>query len=370
MRRIWQAEKGVTLIELMAAVVVTTVVAAAAMTILVTSNKATQVNEQVADTQQNVRLAMDLISQDIKLAGFNMSNPVGACIVTVGVVPMAAPIVPGDNVPGGAVGVINDTGPDTVRLMVPSMTAGTGGGTPVLSAMATGLSNTIALAAADISAMAASGLVVGSVVSVGGSSSSQVTAVGAASLTLAKPLSTSALAQFPIGTPVYLLQCVQYTISTVPSVCAGSTSCLLRNGIPMVDGIEDLQLAYGCDGCNILPPNPPGPDGIIDDQDAPGPGPIGSGVFTPADYVTNNAWSLPPMVPDKIKLVQVTIVARDSQASRALAEGNNRQAINTAGPVIVSDHNPSVDAGYNATTYQQQRRRVLTRTIQVRNLES
>jgi type IV pilus assembly protein PilW len=36
----------------------------------------------------------------------------------------------------------------------------------------------------------------------------------------------------------------------------------------------------------------------------------------------------------------------------------------------VSDHNPSVDAGYNATTYQQQRRRVLTRTIQVRNLES
>ena len=138
----------------------------------------------------------------------------------------------------------------------------------------------------------------------------------------------------------------------------------------MVDGIEDLQLAYGCDGCNTLPPNPPGPDGIIDDQDAPGPGPIGSGVFTAADFVTNSAWSLPPMVPDKIKLVQVTIVARENQPPRALAEGNNKQAINTAGPVIVSDHNPSVDAGYNATTYQQQRRRVLTRTIQVRNLES
>ena len=98
MRRIWQAEKGVTLIELMAAVVVTTVVAAAAMTILVTSNKATQVNEQVADTQQNVRLAMDLISQDIKLAGFNMTSAVGAC--TVGPLNSPAPIVPGDNVPG------------------------------------------------------------------------------------------------------------------------------------------------------------------------------------------------------------------------------------------------------------------------------
>ena len=366
MRRVWQAEEGVTLIELMVAAVVTTVVAAAAMTILVTSNKATQVTEQVADTQQNARLAMDLISQDIKLAGFNMGAPVGVC--TVGPLNSPAPIVPGDNVPGGAVGVINDTGPDAVRLVVPSMTAGAGGGTPVLSAMATGLSNTIALSAADMSAMTASGLVPGSVVSIGGSSSSQVTAVGAAMLTLAKPLSTAATAQFPIGTPVYLLQCVQYAISAVPAVCAGSTSCLLRNGIPMVDGVEDLQLAYGCDGCNTLPPNPPGPDGIIDDQDAPGPGPIGSGVFTMADFVTNNVWATPPFTPDKIKLVQVTIVARDSQASKGLSEGN--VVPTNSAPTVVSDHNPIVDAGYNAATYQQQRRRVLTKTIQVRNLES
>jgi type IV pilus assembly protein PilW len=151
-------------------------------------------------------------------------------------------------------------------------------------------------------------------------------------------------------------------------VCVDSTSCLLRNGVPMVDGIEDLQLAYGCDGCNILPPNPPGPDGIIDDQDAPGPGPIGSGVFTAADFVTNNVWATPPFTPEKIKLVQVTIVARDSQASKGLSEGN---AVPTnSAPTVVSDHNPIVDAGYNAATYQQQRRRVLTKTIQVRNLES
>jgi type IV pilus assembly protein PilW len=360
MRRIWRAEEGVTLIELMAAVVVTAIVAAAAMTILVTSNKATQVNEQVADVQQNVRLAMDLVSQDIKLAGFNMTSAVGTC--TVGVVPKPAPIVPGDNVPGGA-----DAGPDAVRLVVPSVTAGAGGGIPVLSAVATGVSNTIALSSADISAMTASGLVVGSVVSVGGSFSSQVTAVGATSLTLAKSPPTPA--QFPINTPVYLLQCVQYAISTAPAVCGGSTSCLLRNGVPMVDGIEDIQLSYACDGCNILPPNTPLPNGVIDDQDAPVGTPIGAGVFNMADFVTNNAWATPPFTPDKIRLVQVTIVARENQPPRALAEGNNAQPINTAGPVIASDHNPSADAGYNATTYSQQRRRVLTRTIQVRNLE-
>ena len=110
MRRMWQAEEGMTLIEIMVATVVTAIVVTAAMTIVMTSNKATQVNEQAADVQQNVRLAMELISQDIKLAGFNMTSAVGAC--AVGPLALPAPIVPGDNVPGGAVGVINDVGPD------------------------------------------------------------------------------------------------------------------------------------------------------------------------------------------------------------------------------------------------------------------
>lgn len=360
MRRIWQAEEGMTLIELMSAVVVTTVVVAAALTIVVSSNKATQVNEQVGEVQQNVRLAMDLIAQDIKLAGFNMTSAVGAC--TVGPLALPAPIVPGDNAPGGA-----DAGPDTVRLVVPAMTAGAGGGTPVLSAMASGASNIIALSSGDITSMGTAGLVNGSVVSVGGSFSSSVTAVGAVSLTLAKSPAPSA--QFPAGTPVYILQCVQYSISANPVVCGGSTSCLLRNGVPMVDGIEDLQLAYACDGCNVLPPNTPLPNGVIDDQDSPVGTPVGAGVFNEGDFITNNTWAVSPMLPDKIKLVQVTIVARDNQPSKGLGEVAS-VGMNTAGPVIVSDHNPSADAGYNPTTYQQQRRRVLTRTIQVRNLES
>ena len=365
MRRMWQAEKGMTLIEIMVATVVSAIVVAAAMTIVMTSNKATQVNEQAADVQQNVRLAMELISQDIKLAGFNMTSTVGAC--TVGPLALPAPIVPLDNVPGGAVGVINDVGPDQVRLVVPAITAGTGGGTPVLTALASGASNTIALSAADITAMGTSGLVFGSVVSVGGSFSSRVIAVGATSLTLEKPPAPSA--QFPIGTPVYLLQCVTYAISAIPAVCGGSTSCLLRNGVPMVDGIEDLQLAYACDGCNVLAPNTPLPNGVIDDQDAPVGTPVGAGVFNAADFITNNTWAVAPMSSDKIKLVQVTIVARDSQPSKGLSEGNSVPK-NSAVSVIVSDHDPSVDVGYNATTYEQQRRRVLTRTIQVRNLES
>jgi type IV pilus assembly protein PilW len=137
----------------------------------------------------------------------------------------------------------------------------------------------------------------------------------------------------------------------------------------MVDGIEDLQLAYACDGCNTLPPNTPLANGVIDTQNAPIGTPVGAGVYNAADYITNNTWAVSPMTPDKIRLVQVTIVARDNQASKGLSEGN-ALPINSAAPVMASDHNPSADAGYNATTYSQQRRRVLTKTIQVRNLES
>jgi type IV pilus assembly protein PilW len=363
MRDTKKGEKGVTLIELMVAMLIAIVIVAAAFTILMTSNKATMATEQVADTQQNARLAMELISQDIKLAGFNMTGSIGACVV--GTVPQPAPIVPLDNVPAGAVGAINDVGPDSVRLVVPSMTAGTAGGVPILTAAANGNATLITLAAADITAMTAAGMALGSVVSIGGGHSSAVTAIGGTTLTLETPtpaLPPGAVA-FPIGTPVYLLQCVTYAISTAPATCGGSTSCLTRNGIPMVDGIEDLQLAYGCDGCNTIPPNPPGPNGVIDEQDASG------GTFTQGDLITNNGWGLAPMTPDKIKVVQVTIVARQSRAEQGLSETRS-VGLNTAGPVVVSDHNPSVDAGYNAATYSQQRRRVLTRTIQVRNIGS
>ncbi|MGQ0810014.1 MAG: PilW family protein [Nitrospiraceae bacterium] len=359
MRYAGRWERGFTVVEVMVATVITTVVVAAALTTVVTSNKATQVNEQVADVQQNVRLAMELISRDIKLAGFNMTGTIGTC--TVGSPAQPAPIVPGDNTPIGLVGAINDVGPDSVRLVVPALTAGNAGGTPVLSAAGGGGINTIQLSAADITAMGAAGLGVGSVVSVGGSFSSPITIVGATMLTLAN--ATQVSVQFPIGTPVYLLQCVQYAISTNPATCGGSTSCLLRNGVPMVDGIEDLQLAYACDGCNTAAPNPSLPNGVLDDQDGSG------GTFTTGDFITNNNWDTPPMSPDKIKLVQITIVARQNQADQGLSE-TGALGVNTPGPVVVSDHNPSNDATYNAIFYQQQRRRVLTRTIQVRNIES
>ena len=98
-------EQGMSLIELMVGMFVALVVVAAAFTVLTTTQKSTQANDQTVETQQNVRIAMDLLSRDIKHAGFGMTGPVGACTTA---------IVPLDHTPAGA-----DTGPDTIRLLVP-----------------------------------------------------------------------------------------------------------------------------------------------------------------------------------------------------------------------------------------------------------
>jgi hypothetical protein len=60
-------------------------------------------------------------------------------------------------------------------------------------------------------------------------------------------------------------------------------------------------------------------------------------------------------------------VVRPTKADDGLDEKGTK-AVNTTGPVIVGDHDPSADAGYDAQAYQHQRRRVVIRTIQPRNL--
>ena len=58
MRRFAESQQGFTLVELMAAVLITVVIVAATMTTVVTSNRDNVFNTQVADNQQNVRLAI------------------------------------------------------------------------------------------------------------------------------------------------------------------------------------------------------------------------------------------------------------------------------------------------------------------------
>lgn len=349
LRSPWAGEHGVTLIELMVGTVVALLVVAAAYALLTTSHKSTQANDQAVETQQNVRIAMDLLSRDIRHAGFGMTGPVGAC--TTAITPM-------DHTPTGA-----DTGPDSIRLVVPvgtsiapawSLTNAVGGASSF---------SQITLPAGAVANMAteAGGSLTGAPITIAGVVTATVTSVSGNAINFA---SIPPPAAFPAGMPVYLLQCVTYSIGTTAAACGGTSPCLLRNGVSVADGIEDIQFAYGCDGC-VAAVNGGVADRIIDNQG-------GAAGFDQADFVTNNAWGTPPLTPDKIRLVQVTVVARQTKSDQGLGEGRGAMTLSPAA-LQISDHNHSAGvfasgdyAGLNPP-YANYRRRVVTRTVETKN---
>jgi type IV pilus assembly protein PilW len=375
-------EAGFTLLELMIAALLSAIIIAAGFATLTSGYKATRISNLVADTQQNARAAMDLIAVDLKAAGFGMIGQVGACAIGGN----AAPIVPSDNNPAGA-----DTGPDRLSMVVPiTNTLAAPFWQLTAPSVGPGIAS-LALPAGAVTAMQAvpSGLAAGSIISIGGATTATIGAIGGGGvLNLLPPIPAPAVAG--TGTQVYLLQCITYQVIPPPDangLCLGSAPCLVRGVapggalncnvagsgcFPIINGIEDLQLAYACDGCNLLVNNGI-PDRIIDDQNA-------SNTFDQADFATNNTWAAAPMTPDKISLVQITLVAREAPQNAGQDQGfgeGNGPAISTNAPLVVSDHNhangifvagdlPAASPAMIA--YQQLRRRVLTRTVALRNV--
>lgn len=317
-------DDGHSLVELVVGIVIAMAAVAAGYAAMSSSQKAATVNDQTVQMQQSGQIAMQLLVQDLRTAGFGVNGAVGSC-------PQA--IVPADNTPGG-----NDTGPDRVSLVVPVALGS-------LASSATGPTSTVDLASGAVAALQPDGFAVGATVSLGGAATSTVSAVSGDRLTLVPTITAPAV--FTAGTQVYWLRCLTYAIGTTAAACSGSAPCLLRGGVAVAEGIEDLQLAYACDGCDGNQP-----DGTIDDQN-------GSGTFDANDFISNSTWTTAPQTSDTIRLVRVNIVARQTRS--------DPQWSSTA-PVVVEDHDPTGDAGYDSPTYQQFRRRLLTRTIQVRNL--
>jgi type IV pilus assembly protein PilW len=224
------------------------------------------------------------------------------------------------------------------------------------------------------------GTLVGATVSVAGSSTATVTAVGGSTLTITP---VPAPVAFGANAPVYLLQCITYQIIPPPDangLCDGRSPCLVRGVgtggldcntpnsrcLSIADEIEDMQFAYACDGCFIAQ-NGGISDGIIDNQ-------VGSAAgFDQLDFVSNNAWNLAPMTPDKISLVQASIVGRERFVDQGAGEGIVAGRVVQAQPLQVSDHNHGAGlfaagdfAGLNPP-YTSTRRRMFVRTIEVRN---
>lgn len=363
-------DRGFTLIELIIALAVTSIIVAAGFTVLTTTDRATKANEQAAGTQQNARLAMELIARDVKLAGFRMplspNVPVGGIAGNCGPGGTPSAIKPVDKV-SGASAVPNDDGPDTVSLVVPRTNPGWTLSAVVPAASAASFT-AITLNATAVTEMKAEGMAdnTNAYVSIGGVVTGQVTTSSGATVNLNSTFNLPVT--FPAGTQVYLLQCIDYSIGTTPAACGTTGSCLLRTvdtgtapatTTNIVDGVEDIQFALACDGCNTTIKSGV-PDGVIDDWNA-------NNTFDAVDWQTNRVWVPLTFDPATIRLVQVNVVARQTTADQGLGE-TQKAGILMSGPLTISDHLHSADPGYVASTYRQFRRRVLTRTVDARNV--
>ncbi|MBX3302765.1 MAG: PilW family protein [Nitrospira sp.] len=397
------SQRGFTLTEIMVATMMTAAIIAAGLGALTVTQKTARITNQVVNTQSTARNGLDMITADLKLAGFGMQGlmggPVGNCVVNG----TPAALVPFDNTPTGP-----DSGPDRISMVVPMTNSidavgplwqlfppapGTIGGPgqpittlPLVNGATTGMGAAFPGGSPALTGMS---------VTVAGVAGSRIVAdpAGSVELTLSPPI--PAPATFGAGTQVYLLQCITYQVIPPPdpnNLCQGNAPCLVRgvapvgvggppncnqagatNCIPIMDGVEDLQLAYACDGCNINI-NSGDPDGAIDDMN-------GSNSFDQGDFLTDINWFLPPnpkMTTNKIRMAQVSIVARQTRTDQGMGEGMSTLVQNTNTILTISDHNHATGvftSGDNNTTAQQQdylqfRRRVLTRTVELRNQRS
>jgi type IV pilus assembly protein PilW len=362
---------GFTLVELMIGLAITSIIVTAGFVVLTTTDRSTKANEQTAGTQQNARLAMELIARDVKLAGFRMplspNVPVGGAAGNCAPGGTPSAIKPVDKV-SAAAAVPNDDGPDTISLVVPRTNPGWTLGAVVPVSPASSFA-AITLNATAVTEMQAEGMADNSnaYVSIGGVVTGQVTTASGATVNLNSTYNLPVT--FPTGTQVYLLQCITYSIGTTTAACGTTGPCLLRTvdtgtapttTTNIVDGVEDIQFALACDGCNTTIKSGV-PDGVVDDWNA-------SNTFDAPDWQTNRVWAPLTFDPATIRLVQVNVVARQTTADQGLGE-KQQAGILTAAPLTVSDHLHSNDPGYALPTYQQFRRRILTRTVDARNVE-
>ena len=81
--------------------------------------------------------------------------------------------------------------------------------------------------------------------------------------------------------------------------------------------------------------------------------------------MSNDTWAAGSVVPDTIRVVRVSLVARQAQLEQR-SEGGTL-SMNSPTFLEVEDHDHA-DDGVGIATYQQFRRRLYTRTVQVRNM--
>jgi len=210
--------KGVTLIELMMALVVSSILIAALYRIFIGQQKTYTVQEQVVDMQQNVRVAINRMMSEIRMAGFGGVRDVLG--LEDGVNGFTQEITPGSNtitIVGGFKQIRRDNGD------------------PILISSASGNQVTLKYATDEFDRAAHR------FISIGGVESNTVSQRDGRVLTLGSNLKLN----HPADTPIFKIQAITYATGI-----SDGKPVLRRNentgggGQPLAENIESVQFEY------------------------------------------------------------------------------------------------------------------------------
>jgi type IV pilus assembly protein PilW len=329
-----KAQEGFTLTELLVAMAMAVVVAMAGYVVFQTSNRSSVAQTSVSDAQQNGRVAMDRIAQDIRSAGFGLPNPPFS--LTIASQTFTSPMVLANS----------GTAPDGLTVLGGRFVGGAliqGGNAACNGEMDT----FICLNLADMG-----NFFTGAVfnpdhryINVDGTQFYQLATAGHIPATGQLALNGATLARnWPDGTRVFIVEALTYTSDTASTGCSAATPCLgltdltgLRGGGTVADNIEDLQFAYGIDSSPR--------DGLIDDTN-------GDLAYSGADFVNTPA---APATASNVVAVRVNVVARTRTVDMGSAKFSR---------TCLEDR--AADATCTGAAVDGYRRRALTKVVSLR----
>ena len=244
---------GFTLVEMLVAVAIAGIVGMAAITVFTSTTRTTTAQTDLTDAQQNVRAAMDRLSQHVRAAGFGLPER-ATFSLTFGANTFTRPV----SVTNSA------TGPDSLDLVGIGREAGILGDYNQ-SASGCNMPATTCLWLDSNSDFKKDGTfnALSRYISLGGAAFLEVSGIdGDNKIILTEPLANLSVDFFNI-TPrpsVFILQALRYTIATNLENCSTVQPCLAVqdfsvsiNRNVLAQGIEDLQI-----GVFISPPDTSG----------------------------------------------------------------------------------------------------------------
>lgn len=215
---ILKRKNGVTLIELLIALVISSLLIAALYRTFIGQQKTYTVQEQVVDMQQNVRVAINRMMGEIRMAGFgNVSD-----------------FIDGSGGVNGFTQVITPSA-DTITVIGGLKQVRRSNGNPILVSSASGNQITLNYATDEFDKPGHQ------FISIGGLESNTVIQRSVKVLTLSNPLQFN----HPSGTPIFKVQAITYSTGI-----SDGKSVLRRNentgggAQPLAENIENIHLEY------------------------------------------------------------------------------------------------------------------------------